>query len=140
LSAFQEDEDTYLLKLTDKLNRVVVGNKADNQVLNDQTTDINISVKTGYNIEGLLKLLSKKMQPGHYSYIDKEVLISERHKYYFEEMLKITEDLMNMEIDNNLDLCSVDLQRALNLISEITGEVYTEDILDTIFSKFCIGK
>jgi len=140
MSALQEDEDIYLLKLTDKLNRVVVGNKADNPVLNDQTTDINISVKTGYNIEGLLKLLSKKMQPGHYSYIDKEVLISERHKYYFEEMLKITEDLMNMEIGNNLDLCSVDLQRALNLISEITGEVYTEDILDTIFSKFCVGK
>ncbi len=38
------------------------------------------------------------------------------------------------------ELAAADLRDALNCLGEITGEVFTEDILDKIFSEFCIGK
>jgi tRNA modification GTPase len=39
-----------------------------------------------------------------------------------------------------VDLLSVDLMAARNLLGEITGETATEDLIDRIFSEFCIGK
>jgi tRNA modification GTPase len=39
-----------------------------------------------------------------------------------------------------MDILSEDLRNALNALGEITGEVGTEDILDTMFSRFCVGK
>lgn len=38
------------------------------------------------------------------------------------------------------DALAVDLQDAINAIGEITGEVATEEILDTMFGSFCVGK
>jgi tRNA modification GTPase len=45
-------------------------------------------------------------------------------------------------IDNNFspELVAVDFQAALNVLGEISGQITTDDILDRIFSKFCIGK
>ena len=39
-----------------------------------------------------------------------------------------------------IDFISIDLRAALELLSELTGESVTEDVIDEIFSKFCIGK
>jgi tRNA modification GTPase len=38
------------------------------------------------------------------------------------------------------DFLAMDIRRALHYLGEITGEVTTDDLLATIFSKFCIGK
>jgi tRNA modification GTPase len=38
------------------------------------------------------------------------------------------------------ELVSYELKEAINALGEITGEITTEDILDHIFSEFCIGK
>jgi tRNA modification GTPase len=38
------------------------------------------------------------------------------------------------------ELIAIGLRSALSSLSEITGEVTTEDLLNTIFSRFCIGK
>ena len=45
-------------------------------------------------------------------------------------------------LDNKLpgDLLASDIRRCLHWLGEITGEITTEDQLDYIFSKFCIGK
>ena len=41
---------------------------------------------------------------------------------------------------NYLDIIMQHLQEALNVLGEITGEVRSDDILDAIFSQFCVGK
>jgi tRNA modification GTPase len=45
-------------------------------------------------------------------------------------------------LDGNLpgDLLALDIRRCLHYISEITGDISNEDVLDYVFSKFCIGK
>ena len=39
-----------------------------------------------------------------------------------------------------LEIVSLDLRDALNALGEVTGETTTDDILDQIFTRFCIGK
>jgi tRNA modification GTPase len=71
-----------------------------------------------------------------------DVLISNiRHL----EALQKTEDSLNrvlVNIDNPItsDFLASDIKQALYYLGEITGQVTTDDLLETIFSKFCIGK
>jgi tRNA modification GTPase len=45
-----------------------------------------------------------------------------------------------MEMGISSDLLSEDIRQTLHHLGEITGDITSEDILQTIFSKFCIGK
>jgi tRNA modification GTPase len=40
----------------------------------------------------------------------------------------------------SLEFAAIDVKKALQILGELTGEVFNEDILNAIFSKFCIGK
>jgi len=63
---------------------------------------------------------------------------------HYESLQKTRESLVSVleAIDLNLtgDLLAEDIRQALYHLGEITGEITTDDLLDTIFSKFCIGK
>ncbi len=69
------------------------------------------------------------------------VVTNARHFAALQEVLKSLQDIRS-GMDNNLssDLLSLDIRRCLHFLGEITGEITTEDKLDYIFSKFCIGK
>ena len=54
-----------------------------------------------------------------------------------ETLLKIRE---NIKSDLPLELIEIDLQEVLNELGTITGEVYDEELLDTLFENFCVGK
>jgi len=61
------------------------------------------------------------------------------------EALKHTEEALNrvlMNVDNPItsDFLAMDIKQALHYLGEIVGEVTTDDLLENIFSKFCIGK
>ena len=64
-----------------------------------------------------------------------------RHSGALQEVLKSLMDIKN-GLNNHLsgDLISLDIRTCLHYLGEITGLVTTEDKLDYIFSKFCIGK
>ena len=69
------------------------------------------------------------------------IITNIRHKTALE---KTKESIRNIfdTIDSGMpmDLISVDLKEALDNLSEITGEISSEDILDHIFGNFCVGK
>ncbi|MES2875384.1 MAG: tRNA uridine-5-carboxymethylaminomethyl(34) synthesis GTPase MnmE, partial [Bacteroidota bacterium] len=71
-----------------------------------------------------------------------DVLISNiRHL----EALQKTESSLNSVLENidnpvTSDFLASDIKQALYYLGEITGQVTTDDLLETIFSKFCIGK
>ena len=61
------------------------------------------------------------------------------------EALKNTESSLNRVLENvdnpiTSDFLAMDIKQALHYLGEIVGEVTTDDLLDNIFSKFCIGK
>ncbi|RMF22980.1 MAG: tRNA uridine-5-carboxymethylaminomethyl(34) synthesis GTPase MnmE, partial [Bacteroidetes bacterium] len=52
----------------------------------------------------------------------------------------LDEVLRGLESGLSSDLVALDIRRALQYLGEITGEVTTDDLLENIFSHFCIGK
>ncbi len=69
------------------------------------------------------------------------VVTNARH---YEALQQVHKSLMDIKagLDNNIpaDLLALDIRHCLHYISEITGDISNEDVLDFIFSKFCIGK
>lgn len=72
---------------------------------------------------------------------ENSIVTNARHYHALKEAQRSLEDLQ-MGLDNGLpgDLLAPDIRRALHYLGEITGQVSNEDMLDYIFSKFCIGK
>ncbi|GIX41520.1 MAG: tRNA modification GTPase MnmE [Leptospiraceae bacterium] len=98
-----------------------------------------ISCKTGEGIEDLKQTIESFIK--NQFQIQDPFLLEERHHYHFN---KIIESLkrVNQLFDENApeEIIAIEIQDALNHISELTGEITTEDILGRIFSMFCIGK
>ena len=69
------------------------------------------------------------------------IVTNARHYHALKEVQKSLDDI-KAGMDNMLpgDLLALDIRRCLHYLGEITGQVSNEDMLDLIFSKFCIGK
>ena len=72
---------------------------------------------------------------------EKLIITNIRHKTALEKTKEAINNIF-ITIDNEMpmDLISVDLREALDALSEITGEISSEDVLDHIFGNFCVGK
>jgi len=100
--------------------------------------DIAVSAKTGEGVENLKKLIAEKGFGD--TALDKAFIVEERH---YGALLRAAEALnsatANIEI-LTLDIIAVDLKDAWDALGEITGETANEEIISTVFSKFCVGK
>ena len=69
------------------------------------------------------------------------ILINQRH---YESLIKTLESIDDVKrgLQSNLsgELLSIDIKRCLEYLGEITGEITNENLLDSIFKDFCIGK
>ncbi len=99
-----------------------------------------ISAKQGLHIELLKERLTDLVLGGQVAG-DTTIVTNARHYHALQEILRSLLDIRN-GLDNQLpgDLLALDIRRCLQYVGEITGEVSNEDLLDYIFSKFCIGK
>ena len=117
---------------------IAVANKCD--LINEFKAEhfVAVSAKTGYGIDLLTEKLTENLQQHNLSDV---MLTNLRH---YEVLGRAEEALTSVknELSNNTpsDLVAVDLRDAIHHIGTITGEVTTNEILGTIFSKFCIGK
>ncbi|HEX6916092.1 MAG TPA: tRNA uridine-5-carboxymethylaminomethyl(34) synthesis GTPase MnmE [Chitinophagaceae bacterium] len=126
------------------LNHLLVGNKADQLAAGARQQYhqdvVFISAKTGEGVEGLKQRLLNKVVSGDLN-TGETIVTNTRH---FEALLHLQERLgevrsgMDQQIPG--DLLAIDIRQCLHYLGEITGEITSEDQLDYIFSKFCIGK
>lgn len=130
-----------LLKLTSADKILKVANKIDLKKDISFETDVQISAKTGEGIDNLFKKLREKAI-GNENYTEKTAIVTSlRHHNCLK---KSREDLINAR-DSILrkmsgEFIAVDLRNAEMSLAEIIGEVTSDDILNNIFMKFCIGK
>jgi tRNA modification GTPase len=69
------------------------------------------------------------------------LITSERHKNKLDNCLKYLKGaLKDLKRGESLELIAFNLRSGINEIDEITGRIYNDEILDQIFSRFCIGK
>ncbi len=101
-----------------------------------------VSAITGTGIHELKKLAFDTVFSNNPLPPEGGILISaERHRQELVNAKKSLE-LAMVSVNNNLsgEFISIDIRAAINSLGTITGEVTTDDILNDIFSKFCIGK
>ncbi|HGY54337.1 MAG TPA: tRNA uridine-5-carboxymethylaminomethyl(34) synthesis GTPase MnmE [Caldithrix abyssi] len=152
LSAEPSIEDKNLIKtLSSVYHRkvIVVGNKADlpretstEQLMNVlKYESIPVSAKTGQNIEQLKHLIRKKIYQGIQDAPEDIIITNERQ---YKELVKAKDSLKRVYeaagTNPGNEFLAVDIREAVNHIGEISGEITTDDILNNIFSRFCIGK
>ncbi len=138
-----ESRDLYLdlLNFTSPNKIIKVLNKIDLFKESPKPTDVKISAKTGEGIENLLIKL-KEIAIGSESYTEKTAIITNlRHhnclKKSRENLINARESILKKMSG---EFISVDLRNAEMNLAEIIGEMTSEDILNNIFMKFCIGK
>jgi tRNA modification GTPase len=70
-----------------------------------------------------------------------QVVTSARHKYCLDRAAEdVKRAVEGVNSDEAVEIIAFELRQAADKLGEITGRVYTEEILGEIFSRFCIGK
>ncbi len=132
-------EDEEIKNLLSNKKHIVIVNKSDlmkNPKVQDN--EFLISAKNQTNIDELKNKLYELATIGEA--VGASIIITnERHKDALSRAASsIMTAIENMEL--SLDLISIDIKLAYSALGEITGNTTGEDIIDAIFSKFCLGK
>ncbi len=130
---------------------IVLSNKSDldSQISKEDLKDLaggtevlRISTKTREGLDQLEALLADRLEKGLKDLgAEGQQVTRLRHKQALEDalasLIRTKQAFLNRE---SLELVSVDLKASLDALRELVGEIYSEDLLDVIFSEFCIGK
>ncbi|HWD20764.1 MAG TPA: tRNA uridine-5-carboxymethylaminomethyl(34) synthesis GTPase MnmE [Verrucomicrobiae bacterium] len=124
--------------------RLVIRNKIDlppRLDLPPAMAAIDVSCATGNGLEALKDAVKNAVWSGDVRAEMWQAMINARHQEALERARAATErTIAALRADLSLDLAAADLRIAVNAIGEIVGKTTTEDLLDSIFSQFCIGK
>ena len=132
----EEDAEIYR-QVADK-PKIVVSNKNDLQGEGGEKCDIRVSAKTGENIAALRAMMLEKSMAGYDT--DAAFLIEKRHYDALACALAEINEAVSLCGNVPLDLLGVHLKAAWDKLGEISGKTATEEIINEIFSKFCVGK
>ncbi|MBR2241629.1 MAG: tRNA uridine-5-carboxymethylaminomethyl(34) synthesis GTPase MnmE [Clostridia bacterium] len=145
-----DDEDLEILKIIKNKKSIILLNKKDigdkklenNEIIKEASNNIvKISAKTGDGIEEIYKKISELFKVKEIEMNDGVIITNIRHKNQIDKALKS----VNEAIESNnsglpIDIVSIPIKQILSDLSAITGEDVSEDIINEIFSKFCLGK
>ena len=142
------DEDEKIINLLEEKNAIIILNKIDleNKINIEKIEKLNkpiikMSAKNGVGLEELYNEISKLFKLKEIASTGEIIVSNNRHKYLIKKAIKNVE-ICKETVKNNLpvDMISGYIKQVLEDLGEITGDTATEDILNTIFSKFCLGK
>ena len=145
-----EIEDYQILDMIKNKKSIIVLNKMD---VNDFELDkeknivacnknvVKISAKTGLNIDKLYKTISDMYMLKDIELDNGEIITNIRHKKHIDDALhSVSEAKMAVRSGIPIDVIEVYLKQILSDLGKITGDDVSEDIINEIFSKFCLGK
>ncbi len=130
-------EDEELIERIKDKKHLIVYNKED--LISDKADGIWISAKNN-EVSELLNAL-KAIYQEHIHVLDEPALNNQRQiALLVKAKLQLKTALEAMEYGYELDLVAIDLEEAYTSLKEILGRVHKDDLLDTLFSNFCLGK
>ncbi len=145
-----EDEDIEILENIDRKKSLVLLNKIDLELkldlerlkdYVDSDNIINISALKSQGIDLLHDKIEEMVFSGEISNTDEVMISNSRHKDAIYKAMNSLEDAVRALSDKMpYDFIEVDLRDAWEVLGQINGDTVNEDLLDTIFSNFCIGK
>ena len=145
-----DDEDRKVLDLIKNKNAIIVINKTDlqkNLIINNEEIKENgkdivfISTIEEKGIKELYDAIEKMFELNIIDYDSSEIITNARQKQYIMRALEAVNEAENA-IENNMpiDITAIALKQILEELNQITGESASEDIINEIFKKFCLGK
>lgn len=149
-SKILDDQDKMILENIKNKKSIILLNKTD---LNEVDENINIikkycdheilkiSAKNNIGLEKLYDLIEEMFNMNIIDVDDSTILTNIRHKNQIDKAI-ISADRAMQTINNNLpmDILAIEIKQIMQDLAEITGENVSEDIINEIFSKFCLGK
>ena len=120
---------------------IVVKTKSDlkNKLTKTFENEVLISSKTGVGLNDLKAKLFDILKISNLSG-ESVIITNERHKDALQRTYNSLKNACKNIVDDSLDLVSIDIKDAYLAVGEITGNTTSEDIIDSIFEKFCLGK
>ena len=137
-----EEEASYIRSLPS--HTMVVYNKTDLACGSKETFGKKtccISAKNKLGIGELLDSIKEEIESRLSHSESEETLFSERHYAALVQAEEcLTRAISTLEMNLEADLCSIDLEDAAAHMGEITGTTVNDEVIDSIFKNFCIGK
>lgn len=143
-------EDEEILEFIKNKNAIIILNKIDleekelekeEKIINSGKDIVKISLLSKCDLSCFYKEINKlfelnKINP------ENEIIITEmRHKKLIEDAIEHTKNAKQTILENiPIDIISINIKEIVEDLSKITGENVTEDVINEIFSKFCLGK
>ena len=144
------DEDMEILDFIKGRKAVILANKTDIDInidvdalckYTDAENIIYISVKEGSGIEKLTERFKDMFLGGDVAAKESVLISNARHKNMLEKSMEaLDRAIATIESGMPEDFISMDLQDALTALGEITGDSVDDEIIDRIFTRFCLGK
>ena len=138
-------DEAYLAEFAGK-KRILVRNKCDLPArlelppgLADRV--VGVCCLSGQGLENLKDAIKDLLWAGEIRAEMLQVMINSRHQAALVRAREATRHTIDaLRAERTLELAAMDLRIAVNAVGEIVGKTTTEDLLDAIFSQFCIGK
>ncbi len=140
----EEDEEIIKSLQDKKVIALVNKNDLEQKIEIEKLKDFNI-IKTSFkNNEGINNIYEEinkmfnlqQIDSGDYTYLSNARQIS-----IVKNAISLTKEIYNSnKLGTPVDLVQIDIQRLWELLGELTGDSYKDELLDEIFSKFCLGK
>ncbi len=150
-SRMLDENDEKILHLVREKNTIILLNKSDldtviteNEIKSkagEDTPVISVSAKEEYGIKELEDKVKDLFLKGKISFNEQIFITNARQKTALEEALEsIKKVIQSIDAGMSEDFYSIDLMDAYESLGKITGESVGEDLINEIFSKFCMGK
>ncbi|MCX8109127.1 MAG: GTP-binding protein, partial [Verrucomicrobiae bacterium] len=139
------EDELYLGEFAGR-QRILVYNKCDlpprlHLVPPANTPTVRVSCLTGEGLDELRDAIRSVVFVGNCSSGTAEVMINSRHEAALKRAYRAASTaLQNLRENTGTELVAMDLRIAIDALGEVVGKNFTEDILDAIFARFCIGK